>query len=121
MDALAYLFSLGFSGSDAVRAVFFLLIGSLFVTKRLPPWRVTAIIVVIDLLWPYGMMLLQGNDVKSVEAALRGALHLHEDAIVGFLVRTAGFYVVLRGTFSVRRRLHQAFPEDGSKSSVMPF
>lgn len=121
MDSLAYLFSLGFSGSDAVRAIFFLLIGSLFVTKRLPPWRVTTVLLALDLAWPYAMMLLQGNSFSAVGGALQGAMHFHEDAVIGFLVRAAGFYVVLRGTFSIRRRLQAAFPDDGSKSRLMPF
>ena len=121
MDALAYVFSLGFSGSDAVRAIFFLLIGSLFVTKRLPPWRVTTFLLVLDLAWPYVMMLMQGNSFSAVVTSLRAALYLHEDALIGFLVRAAGFYVVLRGTFSIRRRLQEAFPDDGRKSGLMPF
>lgn len=121
MDALVYLFSLGFSGTDAARAALLLLFGALFVTKRFPPWRMTMLLLLIDTAWPYVGMAQAGAGPQAISTAIRGALQFHEDAVVGFLVRASGFYVFLRGTFSIRRKLQNAFPEDKSKPGLLPF
>ncbi|MEM9839015.1 MAG: hypothetical protein AAF830_07645 [Pseudomonadota bacterium] len=121
MDALVYLFSLGFSGSDAARAALLLLLGALFITKRFPPWRMTVLLIIIDVAWPYVAMAQAGAGPQEINTALRGAMQFHEDAVVGFLVRLTGFYVFLRGTFSVRRKLQAALPEDKSRPGLLPF
>ena len=121
MDALVYLFSLGFSGSDAIRAAFLLLFGALFITKRFLPWRMTLLLLAVDFVWPFVGMAMQGYDAPAIRVAVQGTLAMNEDEMVGVLVRAAGFYVFLRGTFSLRRKLHNAFPEDGSKPGLLPF
>ncbi len=121
MEQLQYLFSLGFSGSDATRALLLLLIGALFVTNRFPPMRMTIVLLIIDQALPYIQMLRDGGHLGA-EIALRGQLMHLEDTMVGFLVRAAGFYVFIRGTFSLRRKLHNAFPEEGEgKPKFLPF
>lgn len=121
MDALVYLLSLGFSGSDAPRAALLLLIGALFVTHRFKPWRMTLLLLVIDLAWPFITMAREGASPAMVNAAIRGALEFPEDAVVGFLVRASGFYLFIRGTFSLRRKLQSAFPDDPKKPGLLPF
>lgn len=121
MEQLLYLFSLGFSGSDASRALILLLVGALFVTNRFPPMRMTLLLLVVDQAWPYVQMLREGSH-HGVEIAIRGQLMHWEDGLVGLLVRAAGFYLFIRGTFSLRRKLHNAFPEDGEKKAgFLPF
>ncbi|MEM1409258.1 MAG: hypothetical protein AAGG79_00760 [Pseudomonadota bacterium] len=122
MEQLLYVLSLGFSGSDAARAAMLLLIGALFVTKRFRPWRMTLLLLFIDVVWPYAALTFQGAGAGTLEAALKSPMNIHEDAVVGFLVRAAGFYVILRGTFSLRRRLQETFPEkQQGKAGLMPF
>lgn len=121
MDEVLYVFSLGFSGSDATRALILLLLGSLFVSTRLPPWKMTLFLLSIDLLWPYIEMLREGGGPKAVEIVLRGYVQTWQDTLAGFLVRVAGFYVVIRGIFSLRRKLHNAFPESAEKKGALPF
>ncbi|MEE4212169.1 MAG: hypothetical protein V2I43_23230 [Parvularcula sp.] len=117
MDEALYLFSLGFSGSDAVRALVLLLLGSLFVTNRFPPWKMTILLLTIDQLWPYGVMLHDGLGPRAIELALRGGALHWQDALIGFLIRAGGFYLFVRGTFSLRRKLHNALPEEGNRGA----
>ncbi|NNU17666.1 hypothetical protein HK107_15145 [Parvularcula sp. ZS-1/3] len=120
MEQLLYVFSLGFSGSDATRAIILLLIGALFVTNKFPAWKVTVILLIIDQAWPYVQMLREGDGHKGVEIALRGQAMHWQDVLAGFLVRAAGFYVFIRGTFSLRRKLHNAMPDEGG-GKLLPF
>lgn len=120
MDALLYLFSLGFSGSDALRALVLVLLGSLFVTTRFPPMRMTILLLIVDQIWPYAAMLNDGYSHKSVELSIRASAVHWQDAMVGFLVRAAGFYLFIRGTFSLRRKLHNVLPDE-EKQKALPF
>ncbi|GGY49797.1 hypothetical protein [Parvularcula lutaonensis] len=123
MEAIAYLFSLGFSGTDAIRAAGFIVIGSLIVSNRLPPWKVTLAIIFIDFLWPYVAMLRDGGGMKAVEISIRGLFLTFDDTFAGYLVRWSGFYVAIRGIFSLRKKLHDLFPEESEKQKkgAMPF
>ena len=121
MEQLQYVFSLGFSGSDATRALILLLVGALFVTNRFPPMRMTIVLLIIDQAWPY-VQLLRDTGHYGFEMAVRGQLAQWEDSMVGLLVRAAGFYIFIRGTFSLRRKLHNAFPEGAErKPGFLPF
>lgn len=120
MEQLLYVLSLGFSGSDAARAVVLVLMGALFVTKRFPPWRMVLLLLLIDLAWPYAGMLRGGSGLREIEFAIRAVFVHWQDALAGFLVRAAGFYIFVRGTFSLRRKLHEAFPEE-KKAGALPF
>jgi hypothetical protein len=117
MDEALYLFSLGFSGSDAIRAMILLLLGSLFVTNRFPPWKMTLLLLAVDQLWPWAVMVQDGFGHRSIEIAIRGAALHWQDAAIGFLVRAAGFYVFVRGTFSLRRKLHNALPDGAARKT----
>ncbi len=122
MDALLYAFSLGFSGSDMIRAVVLMMIGAFVVTKQFSASKVTAVLLLIDTAWPYGAMLLADGSHKGVEIALRGAIMHWDDYLAGFLVRAAGFYVFIRGSYSVRRKLHESFGEgDSGGAKLLPF
>lgn len=121
MDALVYLLALGFSGTDAIRALLLLLFGALFISRQFLPWKMTLLLLVIDTVWPYAAMLKAGYGLDGVNVMIRGTLAQGDDALAGFLVRAAGFYVFLRGTFSLRRKLHNAFPDSGEKAKLFPF
>ncbi|MEO1656425.1 MAG: hypothetical protein AAFR65_01775 [Pseudomonadota bacterium] len=118
MDALLYLLSLGFSGSDLTRALILVLLGSLFVSARFQPWKMTLLILVIDLLWPYYSMLQDGVGMGVVVDTLAGYADHWQDNAVGLAVRWAGFYVFIRGMFSFRRKLHNALPEEKKAGSM---
>lgn len=120
MEQLLYVFSLGFSGSDATRAVILVLFGALFVSSRLRPFRMTVILLTIDAMWPYIMMLRAGAEPGEVFTMISAQFVDWDDALAGFLVRAAGFYIFIRGTFSLRRKLHAALPEE-KQAGALPF
>lgn len=120
MDELRYLISLGFSGSDMVRAVILLVLGSLFVTRRFPPLRMTIILLLIDQAWPIIAAMNEDGGSNAIQASIRWSAENWEDSLAGFMVRAAGFYIFVRGTFSLRRKLHEALPEE-KKAGALPF
>ncbi|MEM7740701.1 MAG: hypothetical protein AAF225_07860 [Pseudomonadota bacterium] len=118
MDALLYLLSLGFSGSDLTRALILVLLGSLFVSSRFLPWKMTLLLLAVDQLWPYYSMLRDGVGARVVVDTLIGYADHWQDNIVGLLVRWGGFYIFVRGMYSVRRKLHNALPEQKKAGSM---
>lgn len=120
MDELLYVISLGFSGSDVGRAMLLVLIGALFVTRRFLPWKMTLVVLVIDQAWPYLSLLAETGNHALVAQSFRGQMMRWEDNLAPFLVRWAGLYILLRGSFSLRRKLQTAFPDDG-KPGILPF
>lgn len=112
MEEARYVLSLGFSGSDLVRAIILIAIGSLFVTSRFKPWKMVLFLFAIDQLWPYISMLLDGHSFRTLTLTVRANWVDREDQLLGFLVRLGGFYVAIRGIYSARRKLHNALPEE---------
>ncbi|MCQ8185900.1 hypothetical protein [Parvularcula maris] len=119
MDQLLYVLSLGFSGSDAVRALILLLVGALFVGKRILPLKMTVILLVIDLVWPYAAAAFEPGGAASAPSMIQGQAMHWQDGLAAFLVRAAGFYIFIRGSYSLRRKLHQDAADGSGK--LLPF
>jgi hypothetical protein len=119
MDQLLYVLSLGFSGSDAVRAIILLLVGALFVGKRILPLKMTLILLMIDLVWPYASNALEPGAALSTPSMIQGQAAHWQDGLAAFLVRAAGFYLFIRGSYSLRRKLHENAPDGSGK--LLPF
>jgi hypothetical protein len=119
MDQLLYVLSLGFSGSDAVRAIILLLVGALFVGKRILPLKMTVILLIIDQAWPYLSLAMEPGAVSSTPSMIQGQAAHWKDGLAAFLIRAAGFYVFIRGSYSLRRKLHDNAPEGSGK--LLPF
>jgi len=118
MDALLYLLSLGFSGTDLKRALGLVVLGSLFVSNRFAPWKMTLLLLVVDQLWPFVSVLRSGAGMGVVVDTLVGYGAHWQDNLVGLMVRWTGFYVLIRGMFSIRRRLHNVLPEEKNAGSM---
>lgn len=116
MQDLAYLFSIGFSGSDLVRALWLGLIASLFASRKLRAWKVTIFAFLIDQLWPFFAMRMAGAEMDIVwSSAAATVLSVPENAAY-YVIRYLGFMGLIYAGYHIRRFLHHGRP-DGDASA----
>ena len=122
MSDLLYVLQMGFSGSDLQRALYLILGGSFFVSRRLRPWKVTAALLAGDAVWPYASMVMTDGSHHSAELALRAAATDWQDYSAGWIVRAVGFYGAILGVYSLRAKLHEGEAAQGEpRKKLLPF
>ncbi|MGV6821228.1 MAG: hypothetical protein ACWA5T_12120 [Parvularcula sp.] len=106
MDNLGYILSVAFSGADLTRAIWLAVIGSLIASKYLPPVKATFLLLIIDRVWPFLTMGLNGHDVRAVSAAVGNAIATIPQDALTILIRGLVLYLVVLGGYQMRLRLH---------------
>ncbi|GGD01973.1 hypothetical protein [Aquisalinus flavus] len=112
MQDLAYLFSIGFSGSDLTRALWIGLLFSLLASRRFPAWRVTIFAFVLDRVWPFLAMSFAGagNDIVF-DSVIATILRVPDDAAY-YIIRYLGLMGLIYFGYHVRRFLHTGKPQE---------
>ena len=123
MQDLYYIFSLGFSGSDFVRALWIGLVASLLATRRFRPWKVVIIALTIDLIWPFYAMSLYGYETDVIVASIGTTLNNIPQDMAYYLIRYIGFLGLVYLGYNLRRFVHGYEPPDvhKKKKTVYPY
>lgn len=119
MQELAYLFSIGFSGSDLTRALWIGLVASLFASKRLPAWKVTILAFIIDRIWPFIGMRIAGTEPDVIWNSVISTFLSAPDDAAYYLIRYLGFLGLIYLGYNVRRLVHNLGPS--RENSAYPY
>ncbi|WP_370337228.1 hypothetical protein [Parvularcula marina] len=107
MEDLTFVLSVAFSGADLNRALWLALVGSLFCTKNFQPLRMTAIIFLIDRIWPYAGMALAGYDMPEIAASVAYAVETFPRDATIYLLRFGGLFVLCASGYHLRLLIHR--------------
>ena len=121
MDDLFYIFSIGFAGSDVVRALWIGLLASLLVSRRVPPWRMTVIAFIIDRAWPFYAMGRAGHDQDAVMAAVYGTIAAMPQDLAYYSVRLLGLWGLIHVGYNLRRFLHFTAEGGLKERGIFPY
>lgn len=121
MEDLIYIISIGFAGSDIVRALWIGLLASLLVSTRLPPWRMSVVAFMIDRIWPFYAMSLAGHDQEVVLAAVYGTFATAPQDLAYYAIRFLGLAGLVHVGYNLRRFLHFAAQSEGQRKGVLPY
>lgn len=117
MQDLIYIFSLGFSGSDLVRALWIGLLASLLATRRFRPWKVGIFAFMVDRIWPFYAMSLHGYEQDVISAAMMATLMNVPNDMAYYLIRYIGILGLVYLGYNIRRFIHGYHPPDAGKKS----
>lgn len=107
MEDLRHIVSLGFSGSDIVRAVLIAFAFAIIIGKRRSAWTLGAIALVIDrVIWPVAGMAFAGAENASIWGALGGLGKTFVDDLGVYVVRYLGLVIMIALFISMRAGLH---------------
>lgn len=113
MHDLVYIWSLGFTPQDAVRAVTVALLLSLFMHRHAQAWRFAFYAFLINETLSYVFMAFSGHGPGTVfVSAVAGLVGLWNDLGM-FAVRYAVIFAVVSLGFALRARLHDSGRVEG--------
>ncbi|MGV6802366.1 MAG: hypothetical protein ACWA5L_10635 [bacterium] len=122
MEDLAYIFSLGFSGSDFWRALWIGLFCSLLASSKRRPWKIGIFAFLLDRAWPFYAMSLHGYDMDVISGSIGAALLAIPQDITLLTIRYLGILGLVYLGYNLRLMLHFYAPEQGRKGrGVLPY
>jgi len=108
MEDLTYILSLGFSGSDIIRAVIIAFLAAMLVSKNRKPWQLALWALLFDrLLWPISALMINGTQTSTIGDILDGMLQSFSDDLGVYVVRFAGLLVLIMIFHAMRKRIHR--------------
>lgn len=118
MDDLQYIFSLGFSGSDVVRAVLMSFFIAMIASKKRPIWRLCLWGLVIDqAVWPIAAQATAGAGIHSIYASIGALFTTFLDNVGIYIVRFVGILAMTSLFFAIRSKLARS---PASKAGAKP-
>ncbi|GEM_PF-1284003 len=122
MDDLRYIVTLGFSGSDVIRAVILAFLFAMATSRQSDVWRMAAFAFLIDrFVWPIAGMALSGSDIHAIYASVGAYFTGFLDDLGIYVVRYLGLCLMMSGFIALRRRIHHVKPAKTSSKPAYPY
>lgn len=122
MEDLRYIVTLGFSGSDVVRAVILAFLFAMMTARQSDVWRMAAFAFIIDrFIWPIAGMALSGSDIHAIYASIGAFFTSFLDDLGIYVVRYLGLCLMMSVFIALRRRIHHVKQEKSAAKPAYPY